>query len=238
MDTEFDPIAYKQVRTFIGWGLVIAWIVFWWRHAEAVRLAALLQPCDVNVGSSVTDFFFGKGSACRSSIQGDFNSAIFFAVISSPLMFLLAPPLAKAACGATAALQASRLRAAEQQRHKDHADSLAKLTDQSRTDQAVARADSDRYEIITRLGAVDDQLVVLETETSDEHVKLIKLNIGQSIRDIHAKFREDTLVSFYRSDDGLKQRVDRTLAEMRRLGLDSTRLHEDLRALFSTTARS
>src|SRR5690606_33729870 len=89
-----------------------------------------------------------------------------------------------------------------------------------------------RYELITRLGAVDDQLIVMESEQDADRLTRIRLSIAQALRELDAKFTDAQLRAMFDEHAPVRGRVNRTLSEMQRLGLGGTRQYADLAAMF------
>ncbi len=223
--------AYRQLRSLIGWTIVVLWIGCAWVHLDAIRQAALAQPCIESGLDKAGDFFMGAGHACKAKADGAFNGGLFGAVLVSPLAFVVGHFAAiMIIAGGHAAAVANEKRE-ELDRQRSHETQVAEMADRTRIATAATRDQNERYEFITRLGAVDDQLVVLSGEGDAERVKMVQLNVLQSLRDLHAKFRMEDLRRLYGSDEGIRQRVNLTLAEMRRLQLQESRYYEDLAAI-------
>lgn len=231
--SELEVARHNQIKGVWGWVFVGVWIAVWWWVLNSAHDSALARPCPDSLGNKIGDFFTGEGQTCRNDIDGKFTLGLVFAFLTSPIGFVIGHHFSK--WQAVQMVEAQQRETAENDRRRrtEHEAALAQMSQQSRIEQQANRQSGDRFEIITRLGAVDDQLAVLENETNPENTKLIKLNIGQSIRDIHAKFKDDELRALYHADEGLRQRVDRTLAEMRRLNLQQSRHYHDLAGLFA-----
>ena len=229
--TSDSRAAYTQLRSLVGWALLIAWVGFWWLHLDSIRHATLALPCIESGLDKAGDFFMGAGHACKARADNAFNAGLFWAVIVSPAAFVIGHFAAIMILAGGYAAAAASEKIEERQRQRAHAVQVAQIADRTRAADAATREQNDRYEFITRLGAVDDQLVVLAGELDVGRTKLIQLNLLQSLRDIHAKFSAEELRWLYRADEGVRSRVDLTLAEMRRLRLRDSRYYEDLAAM-------
>ncbi len=215
-----------------GWLFVALWLTAWWLKLDADHRMALTQPCPDSWPYKLEDFLLGKGQTCKAMIDSGFWGSLLLAALFSPLAFVFAHHFAH---WRMAWASNARQRAAERQeqtRQQAHHHAMADLSAKTREQEAQARHGNDRYEIITRLGAVDDQLLVLADETDPDRVRLIKLNLAQALRDIHAKFRADELQALCAADPGIMQRARQTLTDMQHLNLADTRFYTDLASLF------
>ncbi len=232
MDEQTRKERIGQIRGFVGLALAVAWIAYWWAKLEAAKQAALAQPCDPGFFGKAMDVVAGAGSACRSAAENQFAGGMFGAVITAPLAFLVAHMVARWRVGQLVAHEAYVNAHAERQRQQDHQKALDQLGDAAALEASASRRENDRHELITRLGAVDDQLIVLEGETEPDRVTRIKMSISQALREIDAKFTDDELQALAAAHPAIRQRVDRTLADMCRLGLEGGRQHQDLAGMF------
>ncbi|MDI7774684.1 hypothetical protein [Asticcacaulis sp. EMRT-3] len=227
-----DKERYRQLRGAWGWIFLGAWMVLWWMKLSADRAHALTLPCPENFMNSAQDLLLGKGSACKAGIDAAFWGGLFMALIFSPLGFVASHYFAKWRIEQAASEEERAAHQQEQARQQANAAAMAEMGARSKSEEQSNRVSNDRFELITRIGAVDDQLVVLADEADPKRIKLIKLNLMQALRDIHAKFRDEELRAMHASDSGIASRVTRTLAEMRKLNLEGSRLYDDLASMF------
>ncbi|MDV6333151.1 hypothetical protein [Asticcacaulis sp. 201] len=229
---------HRQLRGSWGLALAAAWILFWWLRLDAEKHAALASPCPNNILYKAQDMLMGAGAACKGAIEGNFWGGMVFFAILSPLAWVVAHYIAGWHFSFLAAGETRKVQREERARQQAQQAAITDMGEKARREEQSSRTSNDRYELITRLGAVDDQLIVLADETAPERVKLIKMNIMQAVRDIHAKFRDEELRAMRAADSGIASRIERTLAEMRKLNLAGTRLYDDLASLFETDANT
>lgn len=229
---------HRQLRGSWGLALAAAWMLFWWLRLDAEKHAALARPCPSNILYKAQDLLMGAGAACKGAIEGNFWGGMVFFAILSPLTWVAAHYIACWHLSFLAAAETRKAQREEQARQQAQQAAITELGEKARREEQSSRTTNDRYELITRLGALDDQLIVLADETAPERVKLIKMNIMQAVRDIHAKFRDEELLAMRAADTGIASRVERTLAEMRKLNLAGTRLYDDLASLFGNSSEN
>lgn len=232
MDSE-TKAKVGQLRGGIGILLAILWIGYWWLRLDGEKRAALEAGCKKpGFLGSIQDAFQGAGAACHSEIDGNFTTGMFLAVIVSPLAFWIAHYIAKSIVSYRQQAEETRQAKAEQERQRDKERSIAQFSSDAAKETAEAQRVNDRHELITRLGAVEDQLIVLEGESDPQRVTRIKMTIAQALRDIDAKFTDAELQGLMAEHSSIRQRVDRTLDEMRKLGLEGGRQYADLLGMF------
>lgn len=226
MDEQTRREKIGQTRGAIGLVLAGIWIVYWWMKFDVEKNAALANCHGGNWIENV-----GQGM-CEGKAQGVFGGQIFLVVIVAPLAFWIAHYIAKFIIDQRASGEASRRARIEHARHREHQQTLAELGNEAKQQSQIDRDENDRHEVISRLGAVDDQLIVLETETEQSRITRIKMSISQALREIDAKFTDARLQELMAAHGNIKTRVERTMREMKRLGLERSREFEDLAGMF------
>jgi len=211
-----DPYAiqYRQWRNFIGLALGAVWIAYWWIRLSGEESAALagIAPAETWLGH-VGHWWD------TNSLAGDYAGYKSLAVFSSPLSFVVARYLARWHVDRLRNAEHRQAEAAQERQLSEQAANLERIREAALTDAEKSQRANDRHELITRIGDVDAQLLVFETETDAERRTRMLLNLTQFIYEIHAKFPADKLAALLSGDEVLPQMIGHTLAHMRKLAL-------------------
>ncbi len=230
-DTEKET--HSRLRGNLALLLAGGWIVGWWIRLDDMKHAAL-AACGVG-----GDFFKDIGAGvCRSTAGSRMVGGLLLVLFTAPLAIVVAHYVAKLVVARQVADEERARRAQEEQRRTVYEAEIREMGTRAERETVTAQASNDRHEIITRLGVVDDQLILIDGEKDDANIKRITINLTQALREIHAKFTLATLGEMYAADAGLRQHVERTLEEMDRIGLGGSRQHKDLAGMFGVELAS
>jgi len=208
---------YRRVRN--GWGLALAtaWIIYRWMGLAAEKRAALagLLDCDGLIDAT-------KCAISKGAIDGGFAGGVMFAVLLSPLAFIIAHYIAR--------WQVERQESAEQQR-AEQAQADAQLVQQREREQRVAamegdasktRQSLDRGEFMHKLGTVSDFIELLAHESEPARVANIRLGAVQALRDLTAKHPLDQLTRMLADDAGVRLSLETVLGRLQTAALDGS----------------
>ena len=214
---------YRRIRNSWGLGLAALWIVFWLIKLDAANHAALANCHDGDLLAHV---------GCEGSTYAGFGGKVLLVLFVSPLAFLVSHYFAKWRIEQIANTERLRREQEDQARRRVLEAKLDQMRVEAAQRESQTRRNDNRHALIVRLGAVDDQLVVLEGQTDLDRITRIKLTITESLRELNTNFTNGELRAMRSADSGIEQRVDLTLSEMRRLGLEGSRQYQDLVGMF------
>ncbi len=232
MDSERDyEDYYRQLRGTVGWVLVAVWIVGWWVRLDAAHRAAS-AACH---GSGLIG---GMGSyLCKQGAGSVFVVQLIVVILTSPLAFFVARHVAHWWVTLQYARDQRQQAQQEQARRSAHAAQIDAVSQRALAEEQAAQLSNDRHEIITRLGAIEDQLIVLEAETDPARITRIRLTIAQTVRELQARFSARELEDMRWNDQDVKMSIARTLIAMDKRGLAPTQAFLDLVRMFGLYPR-
>jgi hypothetical protein len=229
--SDYYTTQYRQMRNM--WGLILAavWIVWWWFSNSASEQAALSALPQADGIISGTALWWKK-----TNIQSAFVWEMFLAVLSSPLAFIVSHYAARWRVEQMQKAEIAHTEAEQGKQLAQQAADLDRIRKVSESEAEKAQRANERHELITRIGDVDSQLLVYETEQDQERKTRMLLNLTQFVYEVHAKFPGDKLTRILASDDVLRRMVENTLAHMRSLGLDSRNFYTVLNGILPAPA--
>lgn len=205
---------YKQWRNFLGLALGAAWIVYWWIRLSGEEAAALAAIPAAHTMLGNLGHWWDTGAVSR-----EYGGYKFYAVISSPLSFVVSRYIARwYVDGQRRAEEARAVRTHEAQLAQQ-AENLDRMRNVAQSDAEKSQYANERHELVTRIGDVDSQLLLLEAEKDQERRTRMLLNLTQFVYQIHAKFPAEKVAALLAGDDVLPRMIERSMAHMRELGL-------------------
>jgi hypothetical protein len=205
---------YKRLRNGLGLALAVAWIVWWWFSNSADEQASLSAqaPSDGIISWGLN--WWNRGDAAFA-----FGWKMIFAVATSPLAFVVSHYFARWRVEQLQKSEHARAEAAREGQLAQQAADLDRIRKTAESDGEKAQRANERHELITRIGDVDSQLLVFETEKDQERKTRMLLNLTQFIYEIHAKYPSERLGGVLGADPVIPKMIENTLNHMRALGL-------------------
>jgi hypothetical protein len=216
MTTSPSKARYRQVRSGWGWFICLVWVGYWWslfsgEHSEAL---AAMSGCDGVFGSM-------KCSISRSGIDGAFYAKMALIIIFAPLAWIpahyIAARIVQSAERAEAKREEQEQAALSANQRRESEGRMA----QAEQDAERARGQVERSDFMHKLGAVNDFLDLLASETDPSRIANMRLGAAQALRDLTAKHTIEQLAAFVRGDEAVKLSLTKTLRRLRAQKLHS-----------------
>jgi hypothetical protein len=224
---------YKQWRSFLGLALATAWIIYWWWRLSGEESAALAAIPAAQSTLGEIRYWWSSGGVSNS-----YAGYKFLAVLTSPLAFIPARYLARWYVDQQRATEMRNAEAQQARQLAEHAADLERIRQSAQDEAKKSQFANERHELVTRVGDIDAQLLLLESETDQERRTRILLNLTQFIYQMHAKFPAEKATAILSDDTALPKMIEQSLAHMHRLGLKDRNFYLVLDGMLPGAPRS
>jgi len=215
---------YRRTRNMWGMILAAAWIAWWWHVNSADEAAALASPTQPHGLFGWLMYFIGENDP-----HVLFTEKMIAAFLSSPLAFIVSHYFARWYAARRERSERAKVRAAQEKQLAEQAANLERVRASANRDALAAQAANERHELVARIGDIDSQLLIYETESDQERRTRMLLNLTQVIYELHGKYPPGRLKEMLLADSTLLQMMVNSLNHMRSLGLQSKNFYGVLR---------
>lgn len=201
---------YRQTRNM--WGLILAavWILWWWHVNAADEAAALAAPSEPHGLFGWFTYLLGGDDPHLV-----FTEKMTVAFLSSPLAFIVSHYLARWRAARQEQADLAQIRKQQQKQAAEQTAALERMRTTANSDAQAAQAANERHELVTRIGDIDSQLLIYETEADQERRTRMLLNLTQVIYEVHGKYPAGRLKQILLADPMLLTMVVNSLNHMR-----------------------